>query len=183
MSLQDRLQEDLKAAMRAKDAVRVSTIRLLRAAITSAEQESLRTALNKERAKRAKAGVSAQDVELEPELVASLQRAAALDDAGVMATIRKEAKRRREAMDQFRAGSRADLAAKEEAELAILEEYLPAQLGEADVEKVAREVIASTGASDPKDTSKVMRPLMSQLRDQADGQLVSKVVQRLLSGQ
>ncbi|HLG52570.1 MAG TPA: GatB/YqeY domain-containing protein, partial [Steroidobacteraceae bacterium] len=79
-----------------------------------------------------------------------------LDDAQVLAVIDKMIKQRRESVTQFQAGKRADLVAKESAEIAWLMEYLPAQLGDAEVEAMIREAIAATGASSMKDMGKVM---------------------------
>jgi len=103
-----------------------------------------------------------------------------LDDDAVIGVIQKQAKQRRESILQFRDGNREDLAAKEEAELAILEAYLPAQASEADIEAEARAVIAETGASGPRDMGKVMPILTKKFAGRADGRAINEVVRRLL---
>jgi len=92
------------------------------------------------------------------------------------------AKRHRESIDQFSAGGRQDLVDQETAELAILEEYLPAQASDAEIEAVVREVIADAGISDPKQLGKVMRPALDRLGAGADGARVREIAQRVLGG-
>lgn len=105
-----------------------------------------------------------------------------LDDEAVISVIQKQAKQRRESISQFREGSREDLAAKEEAELAILEAYLPAQATPEEIEVEARAAIAETGASGPRDMGKVMPILTRKFAGRADGRVISEVVRRLLGG-
>jgi uncharacterized protein YqeY len=90
------------------------------------------------------------------------------------------AKKRKDAIEQFRAVGREEAMAKEEAELAIIQEFLPQQMSEAEVESVLRSVIEQVGATDAKDVGKVMGPAMKELRGKADGTLVQTVVKRLL---
>lgn len=105
-----------------------------------------------------------------------------LDDDGVIRSLKTLAKQHRESIEQFRAGGREDLAAKEEAELAILEDYLPAQLDEAAVEAVVREVIAAEGVTEAKDLGRVMKGVMARLGAQADGKTVNRIARSLLGG-
>lgn len=106
----------------------------------------------------------------------------ALNDEQIMAVIQREAKRRREAAAEYeRVGATAS-AEQERAELAVLERYLPRQLSEAEVEELARAVIAETGASTPRDLNKVMPVMMARVAGTADGKMVSQVVRRLLGG-
>ena len=91
-----------------------------------------------------------------------------LDDAQVLAVIDKMIKQRRESVTQFQAGKRADLVAKESAEIAWLMEYLPAQLSDAEIEAMMREAIAATGASSMKDMGKVMGWLKPKAQGRAD---------------
>lgn len=109
------------------------------------------------------------------------ERVEVLDDAGVEAALRKQARMRRESIEAYQKAQRADLAAKEEAELAIVESYLPRQLDRAAILAHAREVIAEVGASSPKEQGAVMRVLMPRLKGQADGRLVAEVVSELLA--
>jgi uncharacterized protein len=146
MPLQETLLEDMKAAMRAHDELRVSCIRMVRAAIKNAE----------------------------------IDKHAPLDDAGVLSCIEKDVKRHRESIDAFTKGNRAELVAKEEAELNILLGYLPKQLSRDEVAAAAREAIAQVGAAKSADVGKVMAVLAPRLKGKADGRMISQVVQELL---
>jgi uncharacterized protein YqeY len=84
-------------------------------------------------------------------------------------------------MAEFEKGRRADLVEKEAAELAVLEQYLPAQLSEAEIEVKAKAVIATLGVTDAKGIGQVMKELMAELKGQADGKVINQVVRRLLS--
>lgn len=109
-----------------------------------------------------------------------IERRRDLTDDEVVDVLTKQVKQRRESIEMYRAGGREDRAAAEEAEAAILAEYLPEQLGTAEVERLAREAIAETGASSPADLGRVMGRLAPQTRGRADGRMVSEVVRRLL---
>jgi len=105
-----------------------------------------------------------------------------LDDSGVIEVLSREAKKRRESIAEFGKGGRQDLVAKEEAELAILLEYMPQQLSREEVMAAARKIIEEVGAKGPGDKGKVMGKLMPQLKGKAEGRLVSEVVSGLLAG-
>ena len=105
-----------------------------------------------------------------------------LDDEAVLAVVAKQVKQRRESIDMFRQGGRDDLVAKEEGELAILQTYLPEQLGREDIVALVKQAIAEVGAASPSDKGKVMGRLMPQVKGKADGALVNEVVTELLSG-
>jgi uncharacterized protein len=100
------------------------------------------------------------------------------DEVGVLTTA---AKKRREAIEQFEKGGRQDLVQQETAELAIIQEYLPKQLGRDEVEKVIRGIIAATGATGPAGFSKVMPLAMKELKGKTDGRLVQEIVKASLS--
>ncbi|HET9596789.1 MAG TPA: GatB/YqeY domain-containing protein [Anaeromyxobacteraceae bacterium] len=104
-----------------------------------------------------------------------------LDDAGVHQVIGSEIKRRRDAVEQYRAGKREDLASKEEAEIAILQAYLPAQLSPEELAKVVDAVIARVGAQGPKDMGKVMKELLPEVQGKAEGKAVSELVKQRLA--
>ncbi len=104
-----------------------------------------------------------------------------LTDDEVLAEITSSAKRRRESIEAFREGGRMDLVGKEEGELAILQEYLPAQLSPEEVRRVIQEVVQAVGASSASDLGKVMKEVMPRLRGQADGKLVNEIVREVLS--
>ena len=110
----------------------------------------------------------------------SVAKRGELDDAAVEAVLRKQTKMRRESIEAFTKGGRAELAAKETKELEILESYLPTQLDEAAVPAAAARAIAETGATGPKEQGKVMQKLMPELNSQADGGMVSRVVSERL---
>jgi len=109
-----------------------------------------------------------------------IERRRDLTDGEVVDVLTKQVKQRRESIEMYRAGGREDRAAAEEAEAAILAEFLPEQLGEPEVEALARSAIAETGASSPADLGRVMGRLSPQTRGRADGRLVSDIVRRLL---
>lgn len=146
MGLADRLQEDLHRALRAGDSLRVSTIRLARAAIHNAEIEAGRP----------------------------------LTDAEVEGILGREMKRRREAIEAYTRAAREDLARKEGLELAVLADYLPPQLGEAELRALVRDAVASVGARGPQDMGKVMGVVMPKVKGRADGGLVNRLVREAL---
>ena len=104
----------------------------------------------------------------------------ALSDDQVLTVIQKEAKRRRETAAEFERLGAHPQAAQELAELAVLERYLPKQLSEAEIETLAREVIAATGATSARELGKVMPVLLGRIGGAADGKVVSGIVRRLL---
>ena len=133
--------------MRAKDSARLSTVRLLLAAIKQREVD--------------------ERIEL--------------DDAAVLAVIDKMIKQRRESIAQFEKASRADLAEAEKAEVQVLSGYLPAQLGDAEIQKEVDSAISASGASGVKDMGKVMAILKPKLAGKADMGKVSGLVKAKLS--
>ena len=104
-----------------------------------------------------------------------------LSDDEFLAVLSREVKTRRESVEAFRAGDREDLASKEEAEIAILGEYLPQALSEAEIADLIREAIAATGASTARDMGKVMGWLAPRTRGRADGKRVSELVVQALA--
>lgn len=149
--MKEKIQEDIKAAMREKDELRLSVLRMLAAAMHNREIE-----------KRAKAG------------------AGELTEEEVLTTVRSEAKKRRDAIAEFTKGARADLVEKESAELKILEAYLPQKLSDEEIEKIVQEVIAGAGEISAKDFGRVMGEAMRRVKGQADGERVSMLVRREL---
>ena len=138
----------MKAAMRAKETARLSTIRLLLAAIKQREVD--------------------ERIEL--------------DDAAVISVIEKMIKQRRESIAQFEKASRTDLADAEKAEVQLLSAYLPAQMGDAEIQKEVDSAIAQAGATSAKDMGKVMGVLKGRLAGKADIGKVSALVRSKLSG-
>ena len=152
MSLKDRISDDIKTAMKAKDKVRLETVRSVKKVIL--ERESLMRPSGQE--------ALTPDQELE--------------------VLTQLAKQRKDSIEQYQKVGREDLAAQEAQELSILEEYLPQQLSDAEVEAVIDGLIAQTGASSPKDMGKVMGPAMQQLKGRADGGKVQALVKAKLAG-
>jgi uncharacterized protein YqeY len=104
-----------------------------------------------------------------------------LEDDGVLGVLTKEAKQRRESIEEFRKGGREEMAVQEEGELEIISGYLPEALSHDDLVAAAKEVIAETGATGMSDLGNVMPALMGRLRGRADGKEASEVVRELLS--
>jgi hypothetical protein len=104
-----------------------------------------------------------------------------LDDSGIIDVISKEVRQHRESIAEFSRGKRQDLVAIEEAELAVLLEYLPKQMSRDEIVSIARNIIEQVGARGPKDKGKVMAQLMPEVKGKADGREVSEVVSELLT--
>ncbi len=113
---------------------------------------------------------------------AEIAAGGALDEAAGLKVLAKEAKQRRESIEEFRKGGRQDLVEREEGELAVLSAYLPQALSREEIVEAARQVIRETGASGAKDIGKVMPVLMERLRGRADGREVNEVARELLAG-
>lgn len=113
---------------------------------------------------------------------AQIAKGAPVDDGDVVAVMNKQARQHRESIDAFRKGNRPDLTAKEEAELAVLSEYLPQQMSREEIVAAARKVIEEVGARSPGEKGKVMSKLMPQLKGKAPGAEINAVVMELLAG-
>jgi hypothetical protein len=113
---------------------------------------------------------------------AQIAKGAPVDDGDVMAVMNKQARQHRESIDAFRKGNRPDLTAKEEAELAVLLEYMPQQMSREEIVAAARQVIEEVGAHGPGEKGKVMAKLMPQLKGKAPGAEINAVVMELLAG-
>jgi uncharacterized protein YqeY len=103
-----------------------------------------------------------------------------LSEEDVHAVIQKAVKQRRDSIDQFKSGGREDLVKVEEAQVAVLQRFLPAQLSEAEVSALVEAAVAATGASGPKDMGKVMGALMPKVKGKADGGMVNRLVKAKL---
>ena len=147
MSLRDRLDQELKAAMRSNDAVRKDSLRMVLAAVQKAEKEGKHT----------------------------------LADDEMIGVLAKELKTRNESVETFRAGGREDLVAKEEAAIAVVSEFMPKPLAEAELRVLVEQAIAETGAASPRDMGKVMGWLSPKTRGRADGKVISQLVTQLLT--
>jgi hypothetical protein len=154
MSLHERITEDMKAAMRAKESARLSAIRLLLAALKQKQVD--------ERAPG--------------------KESVALADTDVLAVIDKMIKQRRESIAQFEKAGRSDLVAREKFEIDVLSAYLPQQLGAAEIEQAVGAALAESGASGVKDMGKVMALLKARLAGRTDMGKVSALVKSRLGG-
>jgi uncharacterized protein len=113
-------------------------------------------------------------------VLSELQKAEKEGNADELAVLRRERKRRLEAAEQFRGGGRPELAEQEEAEAKLIENYLPAELGDAELDAIVAAAIAETGASDPKDMGQVMKVVMAKTGGRADGKRASARVREAL---
>lgn len=112
---------------------------------------------------------------------AEVEANAELDESKILAIIQKGVKSRRETIEAAERANREDLITEANEEISILEEFLPQPLNREDLEKLAREAIAESGATSPREMGNVMKLLMSQVQGRADGKRVSQVVKQLLS--
>lgn len=148
MSLKLQINDDMKTAMRAKDAQRLGAIRLLLAAMKQKEVD--------------------ERVEL--------------DDAAVVAVVEKQLKQRKDALSQYQAAGRQDLADQEAFEIQVLSAYMPQALSAEEVAAMVQSVVAETGAAGPRDMGKVMAALKPKLAGRADMNSVSGLVKAALAG-
>lgn len=151
MSLKERLEQDMKEALKAREAgrTRLSVIRMVRAAIKNEE----------------------------------IERGHPLSDDEVVQVLARERRQRQEALEEYRRAGREDLVQQMEAEIEVLASYLPAPLSEAELTRLAEEVIAEVAARGPQDMGKVMGRLMPRIRGRAEGSEASRIVRDLLARQ
>lgn len=149
MNLEIKINEELKAATKAGDKVRMETLRSIRAGILELQKSGMDREMNEQ------------------------------DELKIL---QNGAKKRRDAIDMYLQANRAELADKEKAELAIIEEFLPKQLSQAEVEAEVKKIITETGATDMSGLGKVMGVAMKALAGKADGKLVQQAVRSMLGG-
>jgi uncharacterized protein YqeY len=113
-------------------------------------------------------------------VLSELQKAAKEGESDELAVLRRERKRRLDAAEQFRGGGRPELADKEQSEAELIQSYLPAELDDAELQKIVTDAIAETGASEPKDMGQVMKVAMGHVQGRADGKRVSAQVREAL---
>ena len=146
-SLQERIAAEVITAMKARDTLRLTTLRMVRSALKNRE----------------------------------IDKREALEEADVLQVLGTQAKQRREAIEQYRAGGREELAAKEEAELAVLQEFLPRELDADELRAAVVAAVAEVGAAGPRDMGRVMGVLMPRVRGRADGGEVNRLVKEVLA--
>lgn len=151
LSLMERLDQDLKNALKQREAgqLRLSVIRMAKAALQNAR----------------------------------IEKGRALTEAEVIEVLAREMKLRRESMAEFEKAQRSDQVEQLRAEIAVLEEYLPQQLSEAEIRALVKETVARLGAQGPKQVGPVMAALMPQVKGKADGRLVNRIVNEVLAGE
>lgn len=151
MSLKNKILDDLKSAMKAKEADKLTVLRSLKAKL------------------------------LEKEISERKGGEASLSDEQVVEVLMKAAKQRKESIDQFEDGGRDDLVKKEKFELEVIENYLPEMMDEDEIREAVQEQINKMGATDMSDMGKVMGALMGRLKGKAEGATISKIVKEELS--
>jgi len=148
MSLKEKIIGDMTAAMKAKDAARTSTLRMVKAAITNREKDG----------------------------------GDALTDEDVLKLLRSQVKQRRDSVEQYQKAGRQELVDKEQAEIAIIEAYLPQAASTEEIEQAVNDAVAQTGASSMKDMGAVMKAAIANLAGKnADGRAVSEAVKKRLA--
>ena len=148
MTLQEKIQSHLTDAMRSKDQLRLSVLRMMKSAVKNKEIEKMK----------------------------------ALEESELLAVLITLVKQRKDSVEQFRRGGRQELADKEEAEIKIIEEYLPAAASEQEIQQAVAQAIEETGAASMKDMGKVMKATLARLSGKsADGARVSQLVKDKLS--
>jgi uncharacterized protein YqeY len=147
MGLKDQIVKDLTASMKAKDAARTSTLRMVKAALQNRE----------------------------------IEKGAALDEDELTKLLRSLVKQRRDSVEQYQKGGRQDLVDKEQAEIVVIEGYLPQGATKAEIDQAVREAISETGATSMKDMGAVMKAAMARLAGKnADGRTISETVKAQL---
>ena len=147
MSFLDRINQDIAAAMKAREAERLSTLRMVKTALKNRE----------------------------------IDKMAPLDDAESIKILQSLVKQRRDSVEQYTQGNRPELAAKEEVEIGIIEEYLPAALDEATIERIVAETLAEIGATSAKDMGRAMKAIMARFAGETiDGKVISQMVKAKL---
>lgn len=149
-SILARLQGDMAAAMKSRDADTLSTLRMLKAALMEAKTKKPRDA----------SLTPAEEIEL----------------------LQRYVKKRRETIDELRKAAREDLVAKEEAEIAVTQRYLPQMMSEDELRAIVRDAVGQTGAAGPKEMGKVMGVVMAKVKGKAEGGTVSRLVREALGG-
>jgi len=148
MTIQETIQSQMTDAMRSKDQLRLSVLRMMKTAVKNKEIEKMKP----------------------------------LDENEVVAVLNTLVKQRKDSVEQFRKGAREELAQKEEAEIKIIEEYLPAAASEEDIRRAIDDAVQETGAASMKDMGKVMKAALARLAGKsADGSRVSQMVKEKLS--
>ena len=146
---QQRIEADVKAAMKAGEKEKLSTLRLL---LTEIKNERIR-------------------------------RGSEVDEAGFVSLVRKSIKQREDSVSQYRAGNREELAAKEEAEIKVLQAYLPAQVDEGQIRAAIEELVSSRGLTGPAAIGPIMKEMLARFGSSADGATINRIAREVLAKQ
>lgn len=165
MSFKEKLQEDLTAALKAREGLKRVVLSSLLSYIHNKEIEK--------RSTEAKKTPNASIQELE--------KASELTEEETLKTVQSEIKKRKEAIELYEKGSRFELAQKEKDEIQILSQYAPEQMAEGELRRIVKEAVSETGAKEMKNIGKVIASVMAKARGRADGSEVSKIVKEELS--
>lgn len=147
MDINARINEEMVAAAKAKDKIKLSAVRMLKTALHNKEIDAMRP----------------------------------LNEAEIMQVLSSLVKQRRDSIEQFAKGGRQDLVDQEEAELKVIQSFMPEQMSDEDVEALIKKAIAEVGATSVKDMGKVMKIIMPQITGKADGKAAGEKVKALLS--
>lgn len=156
MGLKEQIRQDMQKAAKERDSLALSALRMAVAAVKNREIEAVTRK------------------EISP--------GGALPEEALLKLIATMVKQRRESIELFLRGNRPELAAKEQAEIAVLERYLPKALSPEEIEALVREAIAETGAKGASDMGRLMKAVMPKIAGRADGKAVNETVRRLLAG-
>ena len=164
-NLKEKIEKDFKKALKEKNEIEISTLRLLKNEI-----------FNREKEKRYK--IAKEDPQLKEK---ELEKESQLTEEEIKKVILSEIKKRKEAISEFEKGKREDLVEKEKKELKILKRYLPDLLSNEEIEKIVKEVIEKIKPQGMKDLGKVMKEVMIKVKGKAEGGEVLKIVKKFLS--
>jgi len=164
-TLKSKIENDLKSALKQKKETELSVLRMVKADIINKEKEK-RYQISKE-----KPGLSEKE----------LEEKSSLGNEEIEDIIFSKIKKSKESIAGFEKGKRDDLVEKEKKELEVLKKYIPEQLSEEEIKKIAQQVVEKSGAKSIKDMGKVMSEIMTQVKGKAEGSVVSKIIRELLS--
>jgi uncharacterized protein len=176
-SLKDKLNNDLKQALKSGETTKRNVIRLVLAAINNAETAK------KVKLTSDKAMLDAYEKETpekQKSIAEEISQKSQLTDAEIIGIVQKEFRQRQESIAAFKQGNRPDLVAKEEEEMKVLQSYLPQQASRDEILATAKRIIEETGARGPADKGKVMPKLIAEFKGKADGRDINAVVSELL---
>lgn len=163
MTLKEKIEKDLKEALLRREELTVSVLRMLKSSLLNREKEKRNLVFKKDLSEK------------------EILEKSKLTEEEILEVIRKEIKKRKEAIEEFKKGKREELVEKEEKEIKILEKYLPPSLTKEELEKIIKKKIKEVGAKSQKDIGKVMGEVMKEVKQRADGKEVLEIVKKILT--